>query len=229
MAKNILVVEDDKNVANLVTTYFENEKWNVKNAFDGEVALDIAYSESFDLVVLDLMLPKLSGIEFIKEYRNEYNTPVIMLTAKITESDIIKGLDLGADDYVTKPFSPKELVSRVKAIFRRIDKQNLFAKKKILSLKNMQIDVNLKKVLMNHVKVNLTPKEFSILQNLCSYPGKIYSRQEIIDLVFGLDFDGFDRTIDTHIANLRKKLKNADPENDYVESVYGLGYRLIDA
>tara|TARA_B100000579_G_scaffold96347_1_gene76310 strand:- start:1290 stop:1979 length:690 start_codon:yes stop_codon:yes gene_type:complete len=229
MAKNILVVEDDKNVANLVTTYFENEKWNVKNAFDGEVALDIAYSESFDLVVLDLMLPKLSGIEFIKEYRNEYNTPVIMLTAKITESDIIKGLDLGADDYVTKPFSPKELVSRVKAIFRRIDKQNLFAKKKILSLKNMQIDVNLQKVLMNDVKVNLTPKEFSILQNLCSYPGKIYSRQEIIDLVFGLDFDGFDRTIDTHIANLRKKLKNADPENDYVESVYGLGYRLIDA
>ena len=229
MAKNILVVEDDKNVANLVTTYFKNEKWNVKNAFDGEVALDIAYSESFDLVVLDLMLPKLSGIEFIKEYRNEYNTPVIMLTAKITESDIIKGLDLGADDYVTKPFSPKELVSRVKAIFRRIDKQNLFAKKKILSLKNMQIDVNLKKVLMNDVKVNLTPKEFSILQNLCSYPGKIYSRQEIIDLVFGLDFDGFDRTIDTHIANLRKKLKNADPENDYVESVYGLGYRLIDA
>ena len=229
MAKNILVVEDDKNVANLVTTYFENEKWNVKNAFDGEVALDIAYSESFDLVVLDLMLPKLSGIEFIKEYRNEYNTPVIMLTAKITESDIIKGLDLGADDYVTKPFSPKELVSRVKAIFRRIDKQNLFAKKKILSLKNMQIDVNLKKVLMNDVKVNLTPKEFSILQNLCSYPGKIYSRQEIIDLVFGLDFDGFDRTIDTHIANLRKKLKNADPENDYVASVYGLGYSLIDA
>tara|TARA_B100000945_G_scaffold154405_1_gene123852 strand:- start:1325 stop:2014 length:690 start_codon:yes stop_codon:yes gene_type:complete len=229
MAKNILVVEDDKNVANLVTTYFKNEKWNVKNAFDGEVALDIAYSESFDLVVLDLMLPKLSGIEFIKEYRNEYNTPVIMLTAKITESDIIKGLDLGADDYVTKPFSPKELVSRVKAIFRRIDKQNLFAKKKILSLKNMQIDVNLKKVLMNDVEVNLTPKEFSILQNLCSYPGKIYSRQEIIDLVFGLDFDGFDRTIDTHIANLRKKLKNADPENDYVESVYGLGYRLIDA
>jgi len=229
MAKKILVVEDDKNVANLVTTYFENEKWNVKNAFDGEVALNIAYSESFDLVVLDLMLPKLSGIEFIKEYRNEYNTPVIMLTAKITESDIIKGLDLGADDYVTKPFSPKELVSRVKAIFRRIDKQNLFAKKKILSLKNMQIDVNLQKVLMNDVKVNLTPKEFSILQNLCSYPGKIYSRQEIIDLVFGLDFDGFDRTIDTHIANLRKKLKNADPENEYVESVYGLGYRLIDA
>ena len=200
MAKNILVVEDDKNVANLVTTYFENEKWNVKNAFDGEVALDIAYSESFDLVVLDLMLPKLSGIEFIKEYRNEYNTPVIMLTAKNTESDIIKGLDLGADEYVTKPFSPKELVSRVKAIFRRIDKQNLFAKKKILSLKNMQIDVNLKKVLMNDVKVNLTPKEFSILQNLCSYPGKIYSRQEIIDLVFGLDFDGFDRTIDTPVS-----------------------------
>jgi len=228
MSKKILVVEDDNNVANLVATYLKNEKWNVSNAYDGELALDLAYTETYDLIVLDLMLPKLSGIEFIKEYRKEYNTPVIMLTAKITESDIIAGLDLGADDYITKPFSPRELVSRVKAIFRRIDKQNLFAEKKVLEIKNMKIDVTLKNVYISDSIVNLTPKEFSILQNLCSYPGKIYSRQEIIDLVFGLDFDGFDRTIDTHIANLRKKLKNADPQNDYVESVYGLGYRFTD-
>ena len=218
MAKNILVVEDDKNVANLVTTYFENEKWNVKNAFDGENALDI------DLTFLAYIayIATIAAMVQLVEMIIERFSPSLY-------ANIIKGLDLGADDYVTKPFSPKELVSRVKAIFRRIDKQNLFAKKKILTLKNMQIDVNLKIVLMHDVKVNLTPKEFSILQNLCSYPGKIYSRQEIIDLVFGLDFDGFDRTIDTHIANLRKKLKTADPDNDYVESVYGLGYRLIDA
>jgi DNA-binding response OmpR family regulator len=229
MSKKILVVEDDENVANLVTTYFKNEKWNVSKVFNGEEALEIAYENSYDLIILDLMLPKLSGLEFIKEYRKEFNTPVIMLTAKITEQDIIQGLDLGADDYVTKPFSPKELVSRAKAVFRRIDKQNIFAEKKILSIKNLQIDVNLKIVLIDNKNVNLTPKEFSILQNLCSYPGKIYSRQEIIDTVFGFDFDGFDRTIDTHIANLRKKLKIADPQNEYVESVYGLGYRLVDA
>jgi DNA-binding response OmpR family regulator len=229
MSKNILVVEDDENVANLVTTYFKNEKWNVSKVFNGEEALEIAYENSYDLIILDLMLPKLSGLEFIKEYRKEFNTPVIMLTAKITEQDIIQGLDLGADDYVTKPFSPKELVSRAKAVFRRIDKQNIFAEKKILSIKNLQIDVNLKIVLIDNKNVKLTPKEFSILQNLCSYPGKIYSRQEIIDTVFGFDFDGFDRTIDTHIANLRKKLKIADPQNEYVESVYGLGYRLVDA
>lgn len=229
MSKKILVVEDDENVANLVTTYFKNEKWNVSKVFNGEEALEIAYENSYDLIILDLMLPKLSGLEFIKEYRKEFNTPVIMLTAKITEQDIIQGLDLGADDYVTKPFSPKELVSRAKAVFRRIDKQNIFAEKKILSIKKLQIDVNLKIVLIDNKNVNLTPKEFSILQNLCSYPGKIYSRQEIIDTVFGFDFDGFDRTIDTHIANLRKKLKIADPHNEYVESVYGLGYRLVDA
>ena len=229
MSKKILVVEDDENVANLVTTYFKNEKWNVSKVFNGEEALEMAYENSYDLIILDLMLPKLSGLEFIKEYRKEFNTPVIMLTAKITEQDIIQGLDLGADDYVTKPFSPKELVSRAKAVFRRIDKQNIFAEKKILSLKNLQIDVNLKIVLIDNKNVNLTPKEFSILQNLCSYPGKIYSRQEIIDTVFGFDFDGFDRTIDTHIANLRKKLKIADPHNEYVESVYGLGYRLVVA
>ena len=229
MSKKILVVEDDENVANLVTTYFKNEKWNVSKVFNGEEALEIAYENSYDLIILDLMLPKLSGLEFIKEYRKEFNTPVIMLTAKITEQDIIQGLDLGADDYVTKPFSPKELVSRAKAVFRRIDKQNIFAEKKVLSIKNLQIDVNLKIVLIDNKNVNLTPKEFSILQNLCSYPGKIYSRQEIIDTVFGFDFDGFDRTIDTHIANLRKKLKIGDPHNEYVESVYGLGYRLVDA
>ena len=118
MAKNILIIEDDKSVAQLVSTYFLNEKWEVEMVHNGEDGLENAYENSYDLIVLDLMLPKLSGLEFIKEYRLEFNTPVIMLTARITESDIVKGLDLGADDYVTKPFSPRELVSRVKAVFR---------------------------------------------------------------------------------------------------------------
>ena len=129
MTKKILIIEDDKNVAQLVSTYFLNEKWNVNVIHNGEDGLKNAYENSYDLIVLDLMLPKLSGLEFIKEYRLEFNTPVIMLTARITEIDIVKGLDLGADDYVTKPFSPRELVSRVKAVFRRIEKQNLFAEK----------------------------------------------------------------------------------------------------
>ena len=226
--KKILIIEDDKSVAKLVSTYFLNEKWNVNVVHDGEDGLENAYENSYDLIVLDLMLPKLSGLEFIKEYRLEFNTPVIMLTARITESDIVKGLDLGADDYVTKPFSPRELVSRVKAIFRRIEKQNLFAERKYIQIKNLNIDIDLQKVKINDKKIDLTPKEFEILKNLCSYPGKIYSRQEIIDTSFGMDFDGFDRTIDTHIANLRKKLRIADNHYEYIESVYGLGYRLID-
>ncbi len=228
MAKNILIIEDDKSVAQLVSTYFLNEKWEVEMVHNGEDGLENAYENSYDLIVLDLMLPKLSGLEFIKEYRLEFNTPVIMLTARITESDIVKGLDLGADDYVTKPFSPRELVSRVKAVFRRIDKQNLFAERKYFQIKNLNIDIDLQMAKINDKKVDLTPKEFEILKNLCSYPGKIYSRQEIIDTCFGMDFDGFDRTIDTHIANLRKKLRNDDNHNEYIESVYGLGYRLID-
>ena len=228
MAKNILIIEDDKSVAQLVSTYFLNEKWEVEMVHNGEDGLENAYENSYDLIVLDLMLPKLSGLEFIKEYRLEFNTPVIMLTARITESDIVKGLDLGADDYVTKPFSPRELVSRVKAVFRRIDKQNLFAERKYFHIKNLNIDIDLQMAKINDKKVDLTPKEFEILKNLCSYPGKIYSRQEIIDTCFGIDFDGFDRTIDTHIANLRKKLRNDDNHNEYIESVYGLGYRLID-
>ena len=228
MAKKILIIEDDKSVAKLVSTYFLNEKWNVNVVHDGEDGLENAYENSYDLIVLDLMLPKLSGLEFIKEYRLEFNTPVIMLTARITESDIVKGLDLGADDYVTKPFSPRELVSRVKAVFRRIEKQNLFAERKYIQIKNLNIDIDLQKVKINDKKIDLTPKEFEILKNLCSYPGKIYSRQEIIDTSFGMDFDGFDRTIDTHIANLRKKLRIADNHYEYIESVHGLGYRLID-
>ena len=228
MAKNILIIEDDKSVAQLVSTYFLNEKWEVEMVHNGEDGLENAYENSYDLIVLDLMLPKLSGLEFIKEYRLEFNTPVIMLTARITESDIVKGLDLGADDYVTKPFSPRELVSRVKAVFRRIDKQNLFAERKYFQIKNLNIDIDLQMAKINDKKVDLTPKEFEILKNLCSYPGKIYSRQEIIDTCFGIDFDGFDRTIDTHIANLSKKLRNDDNHNEYIESVYGLGYRLID-
>ena len=228
MTKKILIIEDDKSVAQLVSTYFLNEKWNVNIIHNGEDGLENAYQNSYDLIVLDLMLPKLSGLEFIKEYRLEFNTPVIMLTARITEIDIVKGLDLGADDYVTKPFSPRELVSRVKAVFRRIEKQNLFAERKSIQIKNLNIDIDLQKVKINDKKIDLTPKEFEILKNLCSYPGKIYSRQEIIDTSFGMDFDGFDRTIDTHIANLRKKLRIADNHYEYIESVYGLGYRLID-
>ena len=173
-------------------------------------------------------MPEMDGFQVLRKIRESSDIPVIMLTARITEIDIVKGLDLGADDYVTKPFSPRELVSRVKAVFRRIEKQNLFAERKSIQIKNLNIDIDLQKVKINDKRIDLTPKEFEILKNLCSYPGKIYSRQEIIDTSFGMDFDGFDRTIDTHIANLRKKLRIADNHYEYIESVYGLGYRLID-
>ena len=222
MAKNILVVEDDKNVANLVTTYFENEKWNVKNAFDGEVALDIAYSESFDLVVLDLMLPKLSGIEFIKEYRNEYNTPVIMLTAKITESDIIKGLDLGADDYVTKPFSQKELIARVNALLKRA-KPN--AVEDVVIFEDLKVDRAQKRVFRGEKEVELGPTEFKLIDFLIKNPKRVYSREQLLNNVWGDNVYVESRTIDVHIRRVRKAI-NIDGKKDLIRTVRSSGYSL---
>ena len=223
MAKNILVVEDDKNVANLVTTYFENEKWNVKNAFDGEVALDIAYSESFDLVVLDLMLPKLSGIEFIKEYRNEYNTPVIMLTAKITESDIIKGLDLGADDYVTKPFSFNELSARIKAVLRRSDPKVVANE---LIFEDLKLDRIEKRVFRSDKEIQLGPTEFRLLEFFLTNPKRVYSRDQILETVWPNNVNVESRTIDVHIRRLRQSI-NIEGKKELIRTVRASGYSLV--
>jgi len=228
MKNNIFLIDDDKNILTSVSMLLEAEGFKVRTFSDGESGLKAILESNPDVAVVDIKMPRLDGIELLKKLRRTSNMPVIFLTSKDTEIDELLGLKIGADDYITKPFSPRELVSRVKAVFRRIDKQNLFAERKYIQIKNLNIDIDLQMAKLNDKKVDLTPKEFEILKNLCSYPGKIYSRQEIIDTCFGMDFDGFDRTIDTHIANLRKKLRIDDNHHEYIESVYGLGYRLID-
>ena len=221
MAKKILIIEDDKSVAKLVSTYFLNEKWNVNVVHDGEDGLENAYENSYDLIVLDLMLPKLSGLEFIKEYRLEFNTPVIMLTARITESDIVKGLDLGADDYVTKPIKPKVFISKVKGLLRRLEKENNLTS--IIEIGKLIIDNDEYKVKVSGQSLSLPKKEFELLYLLASKPEKVFKREKIMQFIWGSDVVVGDRTIDVHMRKLREKIGDK-----YFETIKGVGYKFVN-
>lgn len=225
MEYNILVVEDEKNIRTVIKAYLEKENYNVITATDGEVALELFNSEDIHLIILDLMIPKLSGEEVCKRIRNTSDVPIIMLTAKADEENKIEGLNIGADDYVTKPFSPRELVSRVKAIFRRSYKQPLT---QVLSFNNNDLLIDKDKMLVKkeNSKISLTTIEFKILFALASNNYIVLSREQLIDIAFGNDYEGYDRTIDTHIKNLRQKIER-DPKNPkYITTVYGTGYKF---
>ncbi|MDO5047236.1 MAG: response regulator transcription factor [Anaerococcus sp.] len=223
---NILIVEDEKAISNIVRTYLEKDGYKVYQAYDGKKALEIFTSTKIDLVILDLMLPKLSGEEVIKDIRNRSKTPVIIISAKVEEEDRINGLRLGADDYVIKPFSPKELVERVKAVLRRIEKYNI-PRADIIKTKDNRLLMDLKynRFLKDGEEVSLTKNEFSILKTLFSSPNKIFTRDEIIELTFGLDYDAYDRAIDTHIKNIRQKIEDNPKKPQYIKTIYGMGYK----
>lgn len=219
----ILIVEDEAKISGIVRAYLEKEGYAVRTAGTGQQALDLLKG-SFDLVILDLKLPDIQGEEICKIIRQHSDTPVIMLTAKSGEEDRIKGLGIGADDYVVKPFSPKELVARVKALLRRATR----AKKKTKSFNGgtLRIDVINHEVLKEGRQVVLTPTEFKILIALSDNPGRVLSRDQLVNSVQGYDFEGYDRTIDAHVKNLRHKIEKDSREPEFIKTVYGLGYKF---
>lgn len=223
---SILIVEDEKSISDIVKNYLIRDGYNVFQAFDGLEALKIFDNEDIDLIILDLMLPKMSGEDVIKNIRNKSKVPVIITSAKVEEIDRINGLRLGADDYVTKPFSNKELVERVKAVLRRIEKYNI-PRADIIKTSDGRLLMDLKYniFLKDGEEVFLTKNEFSIIKTLFSSPNKIFTRDEIIELTFGLDYDAYDRAIDTHIKNIRQKIEDNPKKPQYIKTIYGMGYK----
>jgi DNA-binding response OmpR family regulator len=222
--KTILVADDKASVRNLVRDYLESEGFRVVIAADGREALYAARAEKPDLILLDIMMPEMSGYDFIKAYRKESATPIILLTAKLDETDKVLGLELGADDYVTKPFGMKELVARINAVLRRVERPA--AEPEVLSIGGIHLDVESRTVKSFGRPVSLTPSEFDLLHVLMSAPGKVFSRSELLLKLQGTTFEGVERTIDVHIRNLRTKIEPNPSEPIYIETVFGVGYRF---
>ncbi len=224
-ARRILLVEDEKAIRDAVAAYLERAGYWVTPAADGQEAVDAFSLHQFDLVILDLMLPRLPGEKVCRIIRDTSDVPIIMLTAKGEVEDRIVGLELGADDYLIKPFSPRELVARVRALLRRahIDSE---PQREVLDFGGLTIDLNGHKVLVNDEEVDLTASEFKLLTTLARYPGRVYSRMELVEKVLGYDFEGYERTIDSHVKNLRAKIGD-DPRNPrWIYTVHGVGYRF---
>jgi DNA-binding response OmpR family regulator len=225
MAKKILVVDDKAELRTLLKSYLSQEGFEVATASNGQEALYVARYEKPDLIILDLMMPEMGGYDFMRAYSREANTPIIILTAKLEENDKVVGLELGADDYVTKPFSPRELTARVRAVLRRLEKQNA-SEQEILRQGEISLDRTGRTVNVTGQMVDLTPSEFDLLFTLMSAPGRVFSRLELLERLQGVAYEGYERTIDVHIRNLRTKIEH-DPSNpEYIETVYGSGYRF---
>ena len=225
MAERILVIEDDRQTAETIRLYLENDGFGVDSVADGATGLEMARGGEYLLVVLDLMLPRLSGSEVCRELRKRSNVPIVMLTARTTEDDRIQGLELGADDYVPKPFSPRELVARVRAVLRRREYPEVGGRE-LLQFHGMTIDLARCTVQTGGGDVALTPAEFKLLTTLARVPGRVFSRETLAERAFGRDFTGLERTVDAHIMNLRKKIEPDRSEPSYVQTVFGQGYRF---
>jgi DNA-binding response OmpR family regulator len=224
VAKKILVVDDKKEIRTLLKQYLSLEGFEIDTASDGQEALFIARQEKPDLIILDLMMPNMGGYDFMRIYNREANTPIIVLTAKLEENDKVLGLELGADDYVTKPFSMRELTARVRAVLRRMENQGI--KENVLRAGNVTVDQSGRMVLVDGKPVDLTPTEFNLLATLIAAPGRTFSRLELLDRLQGTAYEGYERTIDVHIRNLRTKIE-PDPSNpQFIQTVYGVGYRF---
>ena len=226
MNEKILVVDDEINLLKVVRDYLLLESYEVYTAGRGKEALEMFHDIGPDFIILDLMLPDMSGEEICKEIRKVSNVPILMLTAKSDEEDKIRGLNIGADDYLTKPFSPRELVGRVRAILRRTQGNLSISDVLEYNSKDLIIDISKHMVKKAGVEINLTPNEFKILAILAKNPRKVFSRSQLVSLAFGYDFDGYDRTVDTHIKNIRQKIEDNPKEPKYIITVYGVGYKF---
>ncbi len=222
--KRVLVVDDDVKTVELVTLYLNRDGYRVITAYDGVEALRLARESRPNLIVLDLMLPGIDGLEVCRTLRNESDVPIIMLTAKTTDQDKLIGLGLGADDYVTKPFSPRELAARVRTVLRRLPGERGPEK---IEYGTFTLDFLEREAFLAGRPLNLTKVEFKLLGVLVKEPGRVFSRGELIEKALGYDFEGFDRTIDVHILNLRRKLELDPRQPRYIKTVYGGGYKFV--
>lgn len=226
-AKKILVVDDELTIVDVIKSYLQKSGYEVWEAFTGSEALDLFEKVNPVLIILDLMLPDISGEEVCRRLRKRSRVPIIMLTAKVEEEDVLKGLGLGADDYITKPFSPRQLVARVETILRRTAQDAIpLADRLSYNQGDLVIDVSGHEVKKNGVKVNLTPNEYRILMTMLKYPRKAFTRDELVTMALGEDYAGFDRTIDVHIKNLRQKVETDPKCPNYILTVHGVGYRF---
>jgi DNA-binding response OmpR family regulator len=225
MAKKILIVDDEKRILSLLKSYLEQQGFQVTTALNGKEAIFIARQEKPDLIILDIMMPEVDGYEYMRQHRKERETPIILLTAKVDEDDKVIGLELGADDYVTKPFSPRELTSRIRAVLRRTGQS--LPQAEILRHGGITLDRDSHIVSMNESPVDLTPSEFDLLAVLMSAPGRTFTRLDLLDQIQDTAFAGYERTIDVHIKNLRAKIEDNPRQPSYIETVYGVGYRFV--
>ena len=224
MSKKILVVDDEKLIVKGIRFSLEQEGMEVYCAYDGEEALECARKCEYDLVLLDVMLPKLDGFEVCQQIREFSDMPIVMLTAKSEDMDKILGLEYGADDYITKPFNILEVKARIKAIMRRTSKRKEPAGSPVLIKGNMKIDCESRRVFIGEREINLTAKEFDVLELLATNPNKVYSRENLLNLVWGYDYPGDARTVDVHIRRLREKIEMNPSEPKYVHTKWGVGY-----
>jgi len=224
MAKTIMVVDDEERLVSLVRAYLEQNGFRVVTADNGRNALFLARQEKPDLIILDIMMPEMDGYEFMRLHQRDSDTPIMLLTAKVEEDDKVIGLEMGADDYITKPFSPRELMARVRALLRRSGKAAPAGQ--VFRVGNLMLDQESFIVKVNDQRIDLTRSEFDLLAALMSVPGRAFSRLELLDRVQGTVFEGYERTIDVHIKNLRSKIEENPRKPRYVETVYGVGYRL---
>jgi len=226
--KNILVVDDEPKITQLVRDYLERAGFGVSVAHDGKKALSLAKTEKPDAVILDLGLPQLDGLDFTREFRKTSNAPIIMLTARSDESDKLIGLELGADDYMTKPFSPKELVARVRVVFRRIENATS-AGSEMIRIADLTLDIPRMRVTAEDREIEeLTPTEFELLATLARQPGRIFTRAQLLDAIHGVAFESYERAIDAHVKNIRHKIEIKTSEPKYILTVYGVGYKFAD-
>jgi DNA-binding response OmpR family regulator len=223
--EKILVVDDEERIVKIITAYLEREGFKPLVAYDGPSALAIARKERPNLIILDIMLPELSGLDVCRTLRQDSNIPVIMVTARDDDTDKIVGLELGADDYMTKPFNPKELVARVRAVLRRVNEPCTEPTHRIV-VADFIIDVDKHEVTQNGTVLPLTPTEFSLLSTMAAHPGRVYTRLQLLEKAQGEAFEGYERAIDSHIKNLRQKIELDPRQPHYIQTVFGLGYRF---
>ena len=226
MPERILVADDDREIVRTVRAYLEESGYEVTSAHDGKTALDSFHNERPDLVVLDIMMPEMNGLDVAKALRRESDVPIIMLTARVDEADRLVGLELGADDYITKPFSPREVVARVKAVLRRTQGQT--ANAALLRSGTLVLDTDAYEVKLDGASVELTRTEFALLKAFMVNSGRVMTRLQLIDTALGYSYEGFERTVDAHVKNLRQKIELDPGRPQRITTVYGVGYKFVE-